>query len=110
VSIGNAHGQYTRLPRLDFDRLAEIHKAVRAPLVLHGGSGTPEPDIRKAISLGIAKINVATELIASVRESLRSQWRDGRNLWLPLAQAEAMQAMEPVLRKWIAVTGAAGRG
>ena len=110
VSIGNAHGQYTRLPRLDFDRLAEIHKAVRVPLVLHGGSGTPEADIRKAISLGIAKINVATELIASVRESLRSQWRDGRNLWLPLAQAEAMQAMAPVLRKWIAMTGAAGRG
>ena len=73
-------------------------------------SGTPEADIKKAISLGIAKINVATELIASVRESLRSQWRDGRNLWLPLAQAEAMQAMEPVLRKWIAMTGAAGRG
>ena len=110
VSIGNAHGQYTRLPRLDFDRLAEIHKAVRVPLVLHGGSGTPEADIKKAISLGIAKINVATELIASVRESLRSQWRDGRNLWLPLAQAEAMQAMEPVLRKWIAMTGAAGHG
>ena len=86
VSIGNAHGQYTRLPRLDFDRLAEIHKSVRVPLVLHGGSGTPEADIKKAISLGIAKINVATELIASVRESLRSQWRDGRE---PLAAAGA---------------------
>lgn len=109
VSIGNAHGQYTRLPRLDFDRLAEIHKAVRVPLVLHGGSGTPEADIRKAISLGIAKINVATELISSVRESLRSQWGAGRNLWLPLAQAEAMKAMEPVVRKWIVLTGAERR-
>ena len=109
VSIGNAHGQYTRLPRLDFDRLAVIHKAVRVPLVLHGGSGTPEPDIRKVISLGIAKINVATELIASVRESLRSQWGAGRNLWLPLAQAEAMRAMEAVVRKWIVLTGAKRR-
>ena len=110
ISIGNAHGQYTRLPRLDFDRLAEIHKAVSIPLVLHGGSGTPEADIKRVISLGIAKINVATELIASVRESLKSQWAAGRNLWLPLAQAEAMQAMEPVVRKWIGLTGAERRG
>jgi fructose-bisphosphate aldolase class II len=110
VSIGNAHGQYARLPRLDFDRLAAIRKAVRVPLVLHGGSGTPEADIRQVISLGIAKINVATELIASVRESLRSQWAAGRNLWLPLAQAEATQAMEPAVRKWIALTGAERRG
>jgi ketose-bisphosphate aldolase len=109
VSIGNAHGQYTRLPRLDFDRLTEIHKLARVPLVLHGGSGTPEADIKKAISRGVAKINVATELIASVRESLKGQWRDGRNPWLPLAQAEAMQAMEAVLRKWIVLTGAAQR-
>jgi ketose-bisphosphate aldolase len=109
VSIGNAHGQYTRLPLLDFGRLAAIQKAVRVPLVLHGGSGTPEADIRKAISLGIAKINVATELIASVRESLRGQWAAGRNLWLPLAQAEAMGAMEPVVRRWIVLSGAERR-
>jgi len=110
VSIGNAHGEYTRLPRLDFDRLAAIRKAVRVPLVLHGGSGTPEADVRRAISLGIAKINVATELTASVRGSLRSQWGTGRNLWLPMELAEAMRAMEAVARKWIALTGAEGRG
>jgi ketose-bisphosphate aldolase len=50
ISIGNAHGQYTRLPRLDFDRLAAIRAAVGIPLVLHGGSGTPEADPRRAIS------------------------------------------------------------
>jgi len=109
VAIGNAHGQYTRLPRLDFERLAEIHGAVKVPLVLHGGSGTPEADIRKAISLGVAKINVATELIAAVRESLRSQWNAGRNLWTPKAQAEAMKAMEAVVGRWIALTGAERR-
>jgi len=108
-SIGNAHGRYTRLPRLDFDRLAEIHRTVKIPLVLHGGSGTPEGDIKKAISLGVAKINVATELIAAVRNSLRSQWDAQKNLWLPLAQAEAMKAMEHVVRKWIGLTEAQGR-
>lgn len=109
VSIGNAHGQYTRLPKLDFDRLAAIHRAVGVPLVLHGGSGTPAEDLRRAISLGIAKVNVATELVATIRESLRDQWQAGRNLWLPLALAEATAALRPVLEKWICATGAAGR-
>ena len=109
VSIGNAHGQYTRLPRLDFERLAQIRAVVSIPLVLHGGSGTPEADLRHAISLGIAKINVATDLITAVRESLRTQWNAGRNAWLPLAQAEALQALAPVVEMWIRRTGAAGR-
>ena len=64
VSIGNAHGIYTKLPHLDFERLAKLKAATRIPLVLHGGSGTPEADLRRAISLGIAKVNVATELIS----------------------------------------------
>jgi len=109
VSIGNAHGQYTKLPSLDFQRLAEIHQAAAVPLVLHGGSGTPEPDLRRAIALGIAKVNVATELIAAVRGSLLSQWQGGRNLWVPVAEAEAMAAIAPVVEKWICCTGAAGR-
>jgi len=109
VSIGNAHGQYVGLPQLDFDRLAAIRAAVPVPLVLHGGSGTPEADLRRAISLGIAKVNVATELIAAVRESLLEQWQSRENLWAPAAQAVAMQAMGPVVEKWIRITGAAGR-
>jgi len=109
VSIGNAHGLYTRLPQLDFDRLAKIHEAVSIPLVLHGGSGTPPADLQRAISLGIAKINVATELITAVRKSLVEQWGAGKNLWAPIAQAVAIEAMIPVLEKWLRLTGAAGR-
>jgi len=108
VAIGNAHGQYTRLPQLDFDRLAAIRDAVAVPLVLHGGSGTPEQDLRRAISLGIAKVNVATELITAVRDSLLTQWRAEQNLWAPAAQALAMQALAPVVEKWIRLTSAAG--
>jgi tagatose 1,6-diphosphate aldolase GatY/KbaY len=109
VSIGNAHGQYTTLPQLDFQRLAEIHEAVAIPLVLHGGSGTPEEDLRRAISLGIAKVNVATELITAVRQSLQQQWQAGENRWVPVAQAAAMQAMALVVEKWIRRCGATGR-
>jgi tagatose 1,6-diphosphate aldolase GatY/KbaY len=109
VSIGNAHGFYTKLPRLDFERLAKLKAATRIPLVLHGGSGTPEADLRRAISLGIAKVNVATEAIAAVRQSLLEQWNAGKNLWTPIAQAVAMQAMAKVVEKWLHMTQAAGR-
>ncbi|MGI9862894.1 ketose-bisphosphate aldolase [Moorella naiadis] len=62
VSIGSAHGMYKGEPQLDFARLKEIDSAISVPLVLHGGSGIPDPMVREAISLGINKINVATEL------------------------------------------------
>ncbi len=109
ISIGNAHGQYTRLPQFDFPRLAAIAEAVRVPLVLHGGSGTPDADIRRAIALGIRKINVATELVAAVRGCLLAQWQGGENQWVPLAQARAAQALVPVVERWIHLAGAAGQ-
>jgi ketose-bisphosphate aldolase len=58
VAIGTVHGEYKGEPRIDFDRLAEIDKVVSVPLVIHGGSGTGDENIRKAVSLGIRKINV----------------------------------------------------
>jgi fructose/tagatose bisphosphate aldolase len=89
--------------------LAKVRTATRIPLVLHGGSGTPEADLRRAISLGVAKVNVATEAIAAVRQSLLEQWSAGKNLWTPMAQAVAMQAMAKVVEKWFHLTLAAGR-
>ncbi|MCX6991916.1 MAG: class II fructose-bisphosphate aldolase [Kiritimatiellaeota bacterium] len=109
VSIGNAHGQYTKLPKFDFARLEKIRAAVRLPLVLHGGSGTPPADIQRAIALGMAKVNVATEIVATWRETLYGQWGAKQNLWAPQAMAEAKKALVPVVQKWIRLTGAEGR-
>ena len=62
VSIGTAHGYYRSEPKLDISRCRAIAERLPdVPLVLHGGSGTPLSEIRKAIGNGIAKINVATE-------------------------------------------------
>lgn len=99
VSIGNAHGLYTKPPRLGFERLAKLKAATRVPLVLHGGSGTPEIDLRRAIGLGISNVNVATELINAARESLLDQWHSSQNLWVPMAEAVAMKAMAKVVEK-----------
>lgn len=62
VAIGTAHGVYSYEPKLDFNRLKKINENISIPLVLHGGSNTPEEGIKKSIELGISKINVATDL------------------------------------------------
>jgi ketose-bisphosphate aldolase len=71
AAIGNAHGLYTKKPKLDFDRLSDIERRTRVPLVLHGGTGIPLEDIKKAISLGVAKINFSTIMRQGYIETLR---------------------------------------
>ena len=61
VSIGNAHGIYPQLPQLDIPLLKELNAASKVPLVLHGGSGTPDDQVRAAIETGICKFNVYTD-------------------------------------------------
>ncbi|MDR2888748.1 MAG: class II fructose-bisphosphate aldolase [Lachnospiraceae bacterium] len=62
VAIGNAHGFYTEKPVLNFRLLEQIGEKTQMPLVLHGGTGIPEEDVQKGISLGIAKVNIGTEI------------------------------------------------
>ncbi len=73
VSIGTVHGDYRGKPELRLARLQEIASRVSVPLVLHGGSGTPPDQLAKAIALGIAKINICTEIdktyIAAIKEA-----------------------------------------
>jgi len=109
VSVGNKHGFYRGEPHLEFELLSALHAAVPVPLVMHGGTGIPEEDIRRSVELGIAKVNVASELIHGFRGSLTAQWQEGRNLWTPIALGEAARALTPVVEKWIRVTGAAGK-
>ena len=71
VAIGTAHGVYKEEPKLDFERLAEIKDIVDIPLVLHGASGVPVEQVKKAIELGITKVNIATELKMPFAEKLR---------------------------------------
>jgi fructose/tagatose bisphosphate aldolase len=101
VSIGNVHGAFKGLPKLDFDLLQAIRDAVSVPLVLHGGSGTPEEDLKQCIELGISKVNVATEIVKCIRESIQEQWGSERNLWIPLAFSEAIKGVPEILEKWI---------
>lgn len=77
VAIGTAHGLYTGTPNLDFDRLKKISDHLQIPLVLHGGSGVPEEQVRLAIKLGIRKVNFATELKLPFAQALREALNEG---------------------------------
>ncbi len=62
VLVGTAHGRYKKPPKLDIQRIADIKRAVGIPLVLHGGSGVPDEEIRQAVKAGIRKVNFGTDV------------------------------------------------
>ena len=103
VAIGTAHGMYKEEPKLDFDRLAEIRAVVDIPLVLHGASGLPAEQVKKAIELGITKVNIATELkkpfAAKLREVLNAnpEESDPRKYFGPAKEVMKKVAMEKIL-------------
>ena len=73
VAIGNQHGVYTSEPQLNFEVVERVRAAVSVPLVLHGASGIGDADIRTAISLGIAKINIHTELCQAAMAAIKDR-------------------------------------
>ncbi|SFM05991.1 class II fructose-bisphosphate aldolase [Pelosinus propionicus] len=76
VAIGTAHGEYNGIPRLDFDRLIEIAKMVDVPLVLHGGSGTGDDLLYKAVKSGISKVNICTDLMNKAASEVQKQQKN----------------------------------
>lgn len=65
IAVGTAHGVYKGEPKIDYDRIKEIREVVSIPLVLHGSSGVPYESLEKAISCGICKINIDTDIRAA---------------------------------------------
>lgn len=76
VAVGTAHGRYKQAPKLAIDRIAEIHKATKAAVVLHGGSGVPDEQIKDAVKAGIRKINFGTDLCYSFIDEIFETSRD----------------------------------
>lgn len=74
IAVGTAHGPYNGTPHIDFERLKEIRKRVQVPLVLHGGSGSGKENLQYAISCGISKINIGTDLF---RQAITEGGKEG---------------------------------
>lgn len=111
VAIGTAHGVYVSTPTLRLELLRRIESASACPLVLHGGSGTPDPDVRRAISLGITKINIYSEVLSSMNTALRDKLVKIENMsaWPSVVWAPAREAMRAVIRGKIRTFGSNGR-
>jgi len=103
VSIGTVHGMYKGTPRIDIGVLKKIAAAVDIPLVLHGGSGTPENIIRECIQNGIAKINVNTEISVYTVEKVKALLASGEHYHLSQLALKEVGYVKEVVKKYAAM-------
>lgn len=111
VAFGTAHGQYPQgyVPKLDFERLAEIKEALKIPLVMHGGSGSGEENLKKAVANGINKINVCTDVFQVAKEAMLDLLVQNVNAdYLAMCQAAEQKVFEYV-KNYIDIIGSANR-
>ncbi len=107
VAIGTAHGTYVGTPKLDFERLADIDAACGKPLVMHGGSGSGDDNIHRACTMGIAKVNVVTDILGSLVNVARTGDFSGNKVH-QFYPAQSLAVKEFVL-KLFDITGSAGK-
>ena len=107
ISIGTAHGKYIKTPKLDFERLKDIHAAIDTPLVLHGGSGLSNDDFRDCIKYGISKVNIFTDICIAGEKSMAESTAEG--LGYLEARNKKVEAMKQVIKNKIMLFGSANR-
>lgn len=110
IAVGTAHGVYKGEPDLDFDRIKTIREKLDIPLVLHGSSGVSDKDIEKAISSGISKINIDTDLRIAFTDAIKDFLKeDPDNIDPRKILAPAREAMKEVIKEKMSIFGSAGR-
>lgn len=111
VAIGTAHGVYKKTPTLKIDRLDEITAVCNRPLVLHGGSGTPDDQMKAAIEHGITKINIYSDVVGVMNKSLKDKLNTIENpsTWPVFVFEEARKQMKRVVKEKLRIFGSAGR-
>lgn len=111
VAIGTSHGVYRKTPTLRIDRLDEITAVCDRPLVLHGGSGTPDEQMQAAIAHGITKINIYSDVVGAMNAGLKAKLNAMTNpsTWPFIVFEDARKMMKDVIREKLHVFGSAGR-
>ncbi len=111
IAIGTSHGVYQKTPELRIDRLDEITAVCDRPLVLHGGSGTPDDQMQNAIHHGITKINIYSDVLFALNQGLKNTLNSMTNpsTWPFLVYEDAMKMMKEVVREKLRTFGSAGR-
>lgn len=110
VLIGNAHGHYKKEPKLDIQRVKDIRKAAGIPLVLHGGSGIPDDQVKAAIAAGIRKMNIGTDVCCSFADGTKEALDDpNRSLAVDIFMKKAIASVKALAMDKIRLTGADGK-
>ncbi len=111
IAIGTAHGVYKKTPTLRIDRLDEITAVSDVPLVLHGGSGTPDEQMQKAILHGITKINIYSDVVIAMNSALKAKLNAIQNpsTWPVFVFEEARKQMKKVVRAKLRSFGCTNR-
>ena len=107
VQVGTAHGRYKQAPVLAIDRIREIKKATGVHLVLHGGSGVPDDQIKAAVAAGIRKMNFSTDLCYTFIENVQKQ--DKNKVAIDLIMKEPIEEVKKFCLSKIDVLGSRNR-
>ncbi len=111
ISFGSSHGNYPEgyVPEFDFRILKKIKEKTQMPLVLHGGSGSGEENIRKCVEYGINKINVGCDFMNANTESIKRQLEENPeiNYWVMMHQAEIDS--QELVKKYIRLSKSEGK-
>lgn len=110
IAVGTAHGMYAGEPNIRFDIIEEVASKIPVPIVLHGGSGVPDEAIRKAIQVGVGKINVNTENQVAATEKIREVLAKDAKVYDPRKYlGPARDAMIEIVKSKIELFGSANQ-
>ncbi|TNJ60850.1 class II fructose-1,6-bisphosphate aldolase [Paenibacillus hemerocallicola] len=110
IAVGTAHGMYKGEPKIHYDIIEQVAKAVPVPIVLHGGSGVPDEAIRLSIAAGVGKINVNTENQVACTEAIREVLAKDANVYDPRKYlTPARKAMVEVVKAKIRLFGSSNQ-
>ena len=111
VLIGNAHGHYKKPPKLDIERVKAIREATGGiPLVLHGGSGIPDDQVKAAIAAGIRKMNIGTDVCCAFADGTLESLNDpSRSPAVDLFMKKPIETVKKMALEKIELVGANGK-
>ena len=111
VAVGTSHGVYVHTPKLHFERLDLLNEISTVPMVMHGGSGTPDDQIRKAVSKGICKLNIYSEMLSAYYGALKKKLEESASLaiWVSKANEKPLEALKEVVKEKMDLMGSTGK-
>ena len=107
VAVGTSHGVYKCTPHLEFELLRKLNELSEVPLVMHGGSGTPDDQMQQAVHDGISKVNIFSEILEAYYGAMKKflNGRTNLSIWTHAAEQDAVEALKEKVREKMILLG-----